>query len=275
MKKIAFIIAALFALSTGAQETIVSGARVWPLTSSSYTAYATAFAGDGQCWLERDGTGTDVSDSATGTISFWIDPTGSDTGDFRIWSTNSRISVDRQGGSDLLRIKLVNTSGGTEIQLDQNSGAVSTLNAAGGWSWVGISWDNNTAGACYIYIANASTSWVATDCTTRTDDSGGGANIDWTDSEWCMGASNGGGGLHMPANISEFYMSASYYDFSQAASRDIFYNATTHKPAGDLTSVGSPVWYFQDSYSTFTANSGSGGNMVKKGTTDLASATAP
>lgn len=243
--------------------------------AGGYTYYATDFAGDGQCWLERDSTGTGVGDSATGTISFWIDPTGSDTADWRVITTNSRLRVMRQGGADAIQFVGVNTSGTTEIQLDQNTATVSTLNAAGGWSWVGICWNNNTAGACYIYIANASTSWVATDCTTRTDDTGGGASIDWTDSDWIIASVNGGGSLHMPAALCELYVSQTYYDFSNSANRDLFYNSSTHKPAGDLSSVGSPIWYFKNPYDSYLTNSGSGGNMTKYGTTALASATAP
>lgn len=234
-----------------------------------YTASATNFAGDSQCWLERDGTGTGVADSATGTISFWVDPTGSDTGDWTALSTNNRFITQRTGGDDRMQWAGSNTAGTAEIELRQNTATVATLTAAGGWSWVAFSFNNNTAGACYVYIANAATSWVATDCTTRTNDTGGGASIDFTDFDWAVGAANGGG-APMPANLSEVYVSQTYYDLSSSANRDLFYNSTTHGPAGDLSAVGSPIWYLKNAYTTFTTNSGSGGDFVKKGTTALA-----
>lgn len=273
------ILSSIAALTLGSHllgQVVIPGPIMRTITTAAgYAANATAFAGDGQCWLERDGTGTGVADSATGTISLWLDPTGSDTLDFRIWGTNSRIRLTRGGGSDLLELILVGTTNATLVELDQNSSAVSTLNASGGWSWIGLSWDNNTAGECWMYVANASTGWVATDCTIRSNDTGGSETvIDWTDSDWSLAAATGGG-QQMAANVSELYMSQTYYDLSDSANRDLFYNSTTHKPAGDLSAVGSPIWYFPNPYTTFENNIGSGGNMVKKGTTPLADATPP
>lgn len=242
----------------------------------AFTYYATAFAGDGDCWIEQDDDGG-ASDATGGTISFWIDPTGSDTNDFRVIGTASgRVRVGRGRGDDIIEAVFVNASGTEQINLRQNSGILSSITAASGWAWVGICWDNTTTGGNYIYIANSATSWVATDVTLVITEVGGSSAIDWTNSDWAMGALVGDGvSQTMAANISEFWMSQTYYDLSNSANRDIFYNSSTHKPAGDLSAVGSPVFYQAGEGTGFLTNSGSGGDWVSKGGTALTSATAP
>lgn len=238
--------------------------------AGGYSANGTFFAGGGQCRIELDSTGTGVTDSATGTISLFLDPTGSNTDDWRVLGTNSRFRLARGGGDDSLRFNGVGTTGTDLIDIRQDTGIVAALTATSGWSWVGICFDNNTVGACYFFIANAATLWVATDCSNRADDTGGGAVIDLTDGDWSVGDTPGGTGAGMVANISEPYVSQSFIDLSLSANRDLFYNPTTHGPAGDLSAVGSPIIYLPNPFGTFINNVGSAGNFTKYGTTALA-----
>lgn len=244
------------------------------VAAASYSATAATFAGDNQCWLELDGTGG-VADGQVGTISFWWNPGTS--GDTRyIFTTNNRLELARKGGDFHVQITIYNTAGSAVVELRQNTATVAALSATSGWCWVAISWDNSTAGRSWIYIANAATSWVATDCTTRTDDTGGGETLDYTDFDFSIGDALGGGAAPIGGCLSEFYADlATYRDLSSSAVRDLFYNSTTHKPTGNLSAVGSPIFYLRGDGTGFTVNSGNGGNLVKKGTTALTSCTGP
>lgn len=275
MNRFAFCLLLVLATPAFGQEqwwTAVESA-VPKAAAAGYAASAATFAGDSQCWLELDGEGG-ATDSATGTISFWWNPGTGDATVRAFLENNGRCTVQRTGGDNSVRIALSGTAGASEVELRQNTATVAALTSTSGWTWIAADWDNNTAGACHLYIANAATSWVATDCTTRTDDTGGGNVIDWTRFDFGIGATVGGVN---PANgcLSEFYLSNTRQDLSQSANRDKFYNSTTHKPAGDLTSIGSPMIYLKGDGTGFTVNSGSIGNFTKYGTTALTSCTGP
>ena len=201
--------------------------------------------------MELDGTGSAI-DSATGTLSFWWHPAGTDSNGMTILVTNSRISVSRAGGDNSIRVILNGTSGGSEIEIRQDTSKVASLTASSGWCWVAADWDNNTEGACHLYVANAATSWVATDCTTRIDDTGGGNVIDWDDFDWSVGAAIAGSGP-LSGCLSEVYLSTTRYDLSSSANRDLFYNSSTHRAAADLTSQGSPFIYLKNPFGSFTS----------------------
>jgi hypothetical protein len=98
--------------------------------------------------------------------------------------------------------------------------------------------------------------------------------IDWDDSDWGVGA-NIGGGFPLQGCLSEVYLSNTYYDLSNSANRDIFYDSTNHKAAQDLTAISSPFIYLKSAFGSFTTNSGSAGNFTKYGTTAFTSCTAP
>lgn len=240
-----------------------------------YSASATTFAGDNQCWLELDSTDS-AADGTSGIISFWWNPGTGDSTARRVMTTNSRINFNRGGGDNSLRFSMNGTGGGAEIDLRQDTGIVASLSSTSGWSWVAAAWNNNTAGQCYVYIANAATSWVATDCSLRSGDTGGGAVIDWTDVDFSIGDDVGGASLPLNGCLSEFYLDITQYrDLTSSAIRDQFYNSSTHKPAADLTSYGSPIFYLKGTGTGFNVNSGNGGNFVKKGTTAFTSCTGP
>ena len=242
---------------------------------SSYSANTASFAGDGQCWLELDSTDS-VSDGKVGTISVWLNFSGDNNAASVIFTTNGRLIFTRSGGDNSLRARFDDSGGITRVEVRQNTSTVGSLTASSGWSWVSVSWNNDTAGACYMYIANAATSWVATDCTTRTDNTGGGETLDYTDFDFVVGDNNGGGSQPFTGCMSELYVDlTNYRDLTSSSVRDNFYNSSTHKPAGDLSAYGSPAFYLKGSGTGFTANSGSAGNLTKKGTTALSTCTAP
>jgi len=243
----------------------------------SALTHAVSAPSGNQTWIEAD-SDLGASDVATGTISMWVNFGGADTTDMRLISTASgRIRLTRGGGADVIQLDLDNASAGNEVQLVQNTGTLTSIKAADGWCWVAASWDNNTAGECYLYIAKPDSG--ALDVTTRNNDTGGGTAIDWTNSDWGVG-SVPGGAQYYEGEMTEVYLSSTYYDLSVESNRDLFYDSANHQPAGDLTSIGSPLIYLKSPYdvwnsSTDVINHGSGANFKKKGTTDYELGTPP
>lgn len=243
--------------------------------AAAYTATAATFAGDMQCWMELDGTDS-AADGTTGVVSFWWKPASGNNDPQVVCSTNDRVRFSRGFGDNSLYFKFDNSSGVTQVALRQNTSTVASLSSTSGWSWVAASWNTAVAGSGYMYIANASTGWVATDCTTRSTDLGAAGVIEYTDFDFAIGDNNGGGSIPITGDLSEFYLDITQYrDLTSSSVRDQFYNSSTHKPAQNLSSYGSPILYLRGDGTGFTVNSGNGGNMTKKGTTALVSATGP
>lgn len=243
--------------------------------AASYSATAATFAGDNQCWMELDSTGG-ASDGTYGTLSLWWNPGTGDTTTRVILATNDRFRLQRAGGDNSVRLILSNSSGTPQIELRQNTAIVASLTSSSGWTWIACAWDTTTTGQCWMYMANAATSWVAVDCTTRTTDLGASANIDYSDFDWTVGDNLGGGSQPMNGCLAEVYLDLTQARvLSSSSVRDQFYSSTTHKPAGDLTSFGTPFIYLKGDGTGFTVNSGNAGNFNKKGTTAFTSCTGP
>ena len=233
-----------------------------------YAANATTFAGDDQCWLERDGDLTGNADGKSFTISFWVDFASGDNSARRIFhNENGRLRMTREGGNTL-RLTLCNSAGTALVDIE----TAGTLVAAGGWYHVMISVDKSVETRRHLYINGVSDlgsvhTFLSDDVDGNTD------NIDWTQNDWSIGDFIDGGAGALAGCLSEFYISHTYIDLSNSSNRDIFYNAAG--PPQSLAAVNSPIIYLSSDFGNFHVNSGSGGNFVKKGTTDFTSCTAP
>lgn len=241
-----------------------------PIAAAGYTAFATTFAGDGQCWMERDADLTGNTDSKALTVSFWIDFSADD--EQWIWitgSSNFGIQLYKTAAG-VMSIECKNAGGTTLVQLSQNTASVPALTAAQGWHHVAFSFDKSVETRRHLYIDGVSCLTVNT--FTSDDVDGNTDNLDFANDDHAIGGIVGGA-LETSACISEFYISKSYVDLSNGANRALYYDAGG--PPGDLSAVNSPIVYFKSVFSSFTVNSGSGGNFTKKGTTAFTSCTAP
>lgn len=238
--------------------------------SGSYTANAVAFAGDGQCWLERDAGFTSAADGTQFLFSVWLDFTGRDAAQQQILIGNgSRVQIIKRT-TNLIRVLVKNTANTTILQMDQNSGVVAALVAAGGWNHIAATSKNTAAGGfSQLYINGTSCATMTT--TPPYDDT----SFDFTDTDWGIGADVGGATNYLQADVAEFYWNdAASLDLSVAANLEKLRSASGHPVSlgsdGSTPTGATPRLYLKDADVSFPTNYGSGGNMVKKGTTALA-----
>lgn len=233
-----------------------------------YSANATTFAGDNQCWMERDAGLTGAADSKSLTLSFWVDLAGGNGTALRVvYGDGGRVRVTREGAGNTLRVTLTDSAGTALVDIETTG----TLVAADGWHHVMLSVDKSIETRRHMYLNNVSDLTVHTFLSDDVDLNT--ASIDLTLSDWAIGDLVGGGGGNLNGCLSEFYMSTTYVDLSQSSNREIFYHVDG--PPQDLTTVNSPIIYLKSVFSSFTSNSGSGGGFVKKGTTAFTTCTAP
>jgi len=245
-----------------------------PVPVASYPPYATTFAGDGQCWMERDAGLTSAADSIHFTISVWLNfSAGNGVSQQILRRNNTRVQVEKRT-SNLFRILLLDAaSGATVAQIDQNSTNVAAITSSTGWIHLLCSVRNASSGGfAQLYIND-------TECATLTTFLANDSAIDFTDTDWAVGALVGGT-LYFQGAMSEFYYSDSEsIDLSVEANRRKFRSA-----GGDPVDLGSdgstptgnaPRIYLKSIYSSFTTNSGTGGNFTKYGTSAFTTATPP
>lgn len=249
---------------------------IQPAAVAGYAASATTFAGDGQCWMERDADLTGNADAKTGSFSCWVNFSGLDGVLQHILMNNGERLVFQKRTTNLIRLSLKQADNTVLVTLDQNSANVAAILAGSGWHHILASWDKSVENRAHLYIDGV-------ECLTITnflsDDVDGNTNpIDYTRTDWAVGASDAGA-APTAACISELWFSTEYIDFSVQANREEFRSA-----GGDPVDLGAtgatptgnqPLIYLRSAFSSFTTNAGSGGNFVKKGTTDFTSCTAP
>lgn len=239
---------------------------------SGYAALATQFAGDGQCWMESDAALTGAADGLKCIISMWLNFTGGNATQQVIFYPNTGRLVVQKTTGNLLRVDIQDNLGVLSVRIDQDSGKVAAITSSTGWVHLLISVDNTlAAGYAQMYINNTEAANVVTFLAS-------GVNLDFTDVDWAVGDITGGG-LPITAAVSEFYFNiATSLDMTNSANRALF--IAGGKPVslgsdGSTPTGAQPIVYFRSLFSSFTTNSGSGGNFVKKGTTAFASATPP
>lgn len=238
-------------------------------TSSSYTPNTTHFAGDGQCWLERDAqlwasTGNAVY------ISFWLKPTaaGNLTARYLYSTSDDRVRFNLNTSNQVL-FRFYDAAGTLLIQVSSTAAITSDDNT---WSHVLLRLDRTVDDQFQIYVNGTSGATNTTFLSTAEN-----ANpIAFTSAETYL-ASEYGTGLNYGGCMADFWMSVgntyagiTIGDF-YVAGEPVNLGATGNGPDGTQPGV-----FLQGSGTGFTVNSGSRGDFVKKGTTALTTcSTAP
>lgn len=262
-------------LHMGQWAVVLSGS----VPAGGYSPSATHFAGDTQCWMERDGGLTGATDTGVKFIfSVWVNFTGGDGVEQSIFrsSSGTRFQVSKRT-TNLIRIVAKSADNVVRVQLDQNAGAVAAITAATGWVNILCTGDNTlTTGFATMYINGVSCGTVTTLGTAGVPD---GTALDFVEADWATGATVGGT-LYITGDLSEFYFNgAESIDLTNATNREKWRSS-----GGDPVDLGSdgstptgtaPLVYFRSVYTSFTTNSATGGNFVKYGTTAFTSATPP
>lgn len=277
MKTLFVLCGALLAVAASAQvqfntfsDLAYNGSLNAP-AAAGYTASATTFAGDGQCWMERDGALTGASDGNAGTFSVWVKfAGGNDTyqGIF-VSGPGARLDLIRWN-NNTVRMYLLATTG-TEVVRLVSTG---TLTADGNWHHIICAWDRTVDNKGYLYIDGSDVTSIEVFLSTGED-----ANpIDYTEADYGVGAYVDGGN-YLNGCLSELWFNTEFVDITVQGNREKFRSAGA-KPVslgadGSTPTGNQPLVYFKGEYSGFTVNSGSGGNFVKKGTTDFTTCTAP
>lgn len=224
---------------------------------SFYNANAVAFDGSND-YLLRGADLTGNSDGTDGTLSCWVKINGANGTRFYI------------GNSEADRFNFYRDTT-NKITLSWFSGAIfyhqiissNDWTSASGWFHVLCSW--NTSGR-QLYINDASDVGSS---------SGAGGTIDYTRTEWAIGA-NDAAGNKLNGDLADFWLSVTTrYDLSVEANRRKFISAAG-KPV-NLGSDGSapgvtPIIFLSGATATWHTNKGSGGGFTENGAlTDAAS----
>lgn len=272
--KLLYSILMLACISVDAQplpyQRAIYGHRVRQQAQAQYVAYSATFAGDGQCWLERDANLTGNADGNAGTVSVWVDFSGLDaTTQYFFWSGAGKFTLVKRT-TNLLRLVCSDAGSTVLVQLDQNAAQVAALTAAQGWHHIMASWDRSVDDKAFLYIDGVSCATITTFLSTTEDTDPINYSTDMLD--MTIGATTSGN-TPLAGCLSELYISYTFSDLSDASVRARFYSADG--PPGDLSGYNSPIVYLKGEGAGFIVNSGSGGNFVKKGTTDLSTCVAP
>lgn len=229
----------------------------------SYTANAVDLAGSG-CWMERDADLNGSLDTKLCSWSLWYKPDVI-TGTQSIYNnTGDRGDLGKQTTTDLFRARFYTAAAVSSVQFDQNSTNFGAL-TAGNWYNILGAFDTSNTNNAHLYINN-------TECLTKTTfivD----AIIEFTVADHAIGAAVGGG-FDVNGCLAEIWIApGQYIDFSVLSNRQKFINggvpvdlgATGNTPTGTA-----PLIYFKNAAASFTTNSGTGGDFVKKGATAFA-----
>jgi hypothetical protein len=158
-------------------------------------------------------------------------------------------------------------SAGTRALIMQSVGTGGgQFKVANGWRHVMASWNLATA-AKHLYVDGADALQAGG---TYTND-----NIDYTQSNYCVGAFTDGANK-VNCCLSDFYFnSAEYIDLSDAGNRAKFYNSgpVSLGSDGSLPTGTAPIVYLKGDDTNFQTNAGTGGNFTVTGA--LTSCTAP
>lgn len=268
------LIVGLLIVAVATAQTVVINSFFFPAAGGgSYTANATTYPGDAQCWMERDANPTGMADGKACTLSVWLNFAGDD-GVLQVLShnTSARLQLTKQTGNTL-RIDGVGTDGTTLVRINSTAALV----AAEGWHHVLISFDKAVETRRHFYIDGVD---VISVTTFLSDDVDGNVTlVDFERTDWAIGSNVGAGTGDFNGCMSEYWFTTTYIDLSVQANREKFRSAggtPVDLGADGSTPTGTAaILYFKSIFSSWTVNSGTGGDFVKKGTTAFTDCVAP
>ena len=229
-----------------------------------YDPNATNFDGTND-YLTRGAGLTGAADNKVGTISFWA-KFGDDTEAVRtLFVGNYPTGGASQIGLHVYRdgqyriyIDAYN-SAGTRILARQTLDGTDAFTVANGWRHLMASWNLATL-TVHLYV-NGSDSNSGTGEVTTND------TIDWTQTDWAIGAYIDGT-TKCNACLADVYINtAEYIDLSNSTNRQKFYNSgPVNLGADGSTPTGTaPTIYLPNAFGTFQNNVGTGGNFSVTG----------
>ena len=217
------------------------------------------------------GAGLDgAADSKSGIISCWARIDGGDASTLIILDAIIGATIPfrlRRLNTNLIVITGENAAGTDILELT----TVATYTSSATWLHILSSWNLAVPGASHLYINDVSDK----SATTFTDDT-----IDYTHTDWGIGATPSTGGGKWNGCLAELYFApGQYLDFSLAYNRRKFIS-TSGKPVylgadGSVPTGTAPIVYQRvadgAAVATFATNLGTGGNFSITGTLDLGS----
>lgn len=224
--------------------------------SAAFSYYSGVFGGS--AYVARGSNLTGISDGSLGLLSVWVKATDNFSSIRFLFEDSGYLDISRNT-SNILTV--VGYSPGAVVVLSLASTV--QIDNDGLWHHLLLSWDLGTAGRSYIYIDGV-------DRTTRTTHTVGGT-INLTAGGWGVMANSAGSGIGN-AKLSELYFTApaAWFDVTNSANRDKFFNSSTSKPV-DLGANGStptgtqPLIYFHNQSPSWGTNLGSGGTFTTTG----------
>lgn len=216
-------------------------------------------------YLTRGAGLTGAADSTQGILSFWLRLDGGDASTMYLFADDSLFVEVARNTSNKIYVNLY----GTFILLSLTT--TSTYTSGAGWTHVLMSWDTNFSAGnklSHIYKNDVDDKVVSSDPNAA-------ANVDYTRSNWVIGAT-AAGGSKLNGCLAEFYFApGQYLDFSNSANRRKFISAAG-KPVdlgvdGSLPTGTAPIIYLNNPAASFGTNKGTGGNFTITGTLDTAS----
>jgi len=234
---------------------------------ASYVANAVDFDGTND-YLTRGAGLTGASDSSTGIFSAWLRFDGSNGADQHILkeSTSACVEVIRNS-IDNLQFQLRNEAQTSRLLVRTSL----TYANSGTWYHLLASWNTNFAAGAklrHIYINDVSDVGTVVD-------SDAAFNVDYTQTNWSVGASTAGASKFDGCMSEVFFAPGQYLNFSIQANRRLFISATG-KPVslgatGSLPTGTAPLVYLKGDSTAFNVNSGTGGNFTLTGSLTAAS----
>ena len=243
-----------------------------PAAAAAFTCDAADFDGTND-WLNRGADFTGSADSSLGIFSGWVRIDGSDATYMGIVRhVSGQCNIERTSG-DKFEVELWDPTNMVNVVRMRSTTSYTTSTT---WLHFLASWSTNfTAGnkLTHLYINDV-------DDKNLLVDSVSGSDVDYTPTDWAVGARSAAGAGPFNGALAEIYFApGQYLDFSVESNRRKFISATG-KPV-DLGADGStptgtaPILYCRmadgAAASTFGTNLGSGGGMTINGTLDIAS----
>lgn len=219
-------------------------------------------------YLTRGAGVTGVVDSPTGIFSVWVRLDGGDGTTLSILcNTSLKVDISRLF-LNRFQIGLIDPTSTSMLAFR----SVSSYTASATWLHILASWNVNAAvgsRTANLYINDVSDLSIPLD-------TGAAFNVEYTDSNWAVGARTSGSFLFDGCMAEVYFAPGQFLDFSVTANRRKF--ITVGKPA-DLGSDGStptgiaPILYLNNVAQTFGVNKGTGGDFTVTGTLTPANTT--
>ena len=208
--------------------------------------------------LERGSDLTGNSDGKKGILSAWVDIKGGNSSRMRIVHNTSTTFKFERKTDNKWTIAIQDSSSTNRLVIETTS----TYTDATGLTHILASWDVG-ASESHLYVNGSSN---------KSEITNSDANLDYTRSNYVVGATTGGGSEFNGA-VGQLYVNfAQYLDFSVQANREKFVYGTGANakpvdlgPNGEKPTGSSPIIYLNNQAGTFQTNLGTGGNFSVTG----------